>query len=81
MLSKRLSQLENVEIIWRIKSSVKIAEGMTRIISTINNLIQLSHRHSFQNKLYNSDAMDKIHKIIGNGKVNKFLMNIYDEDL
>ena len=81
MLSKRLSQLGNVEIICRIKSPVKIAEGLTKIISTIKDLIKLSHRHNIENKLYNSHAMDKIYKIIGDVRVAKFLLNIYDEDL
>ena len=49
MLSKRLSQLENVEIIWRIKSPVKIAERLTETISTIKDLNQLSHRHNNEN--------------------------------
>ena len=81
MLSKRLSQLENVEIIWRIKSPGKIAEGLTETISTIKDLNQLSHRRNNENKSYNSDSMEKIYKINGDGRVTIFLMNIYDEDL
>ena len=81
MLSKRLSQLENVEIIWRIKSPGKIAEGLTETISTIKDLNQLSHRHNNENKSYNSDSTEKIYKINGDGRVTIFLMNIYDEDL
>ena len=60
MLSKRLSQLENAKVIWRKKSPVKIAEGLTKIISTMKDLIQLSHRYNNENKLYNSGVIDKI---------------------
>lgn len=48
-----------------IKSPVKIAEELTKINSTIKDLIQLSHRHNIENKLYNRDVIDKIYKIIG----------------
>ena len=65
MLSKRLPQLENVEMFWTIKSLVKIADGLTKILSTLKDFIELSHRHKIENKLYNSDAMGKIYKIIG----------------
>ena len=65
MLSKKLSQLENIEMIWSINSLVKIADGLTEILSTIKDLIELSHRHKIENKLYNSDAIEKIYKIIG----------------
>ena len=75
MLSKRLSQLENVEMIQRTKSPVKIAEGLTKIISTIKDLIQLFDKCNIENKLYNSDATDKIYKITGDGRVTKFLIN------
>ena len=75
MLSKRLSQLENVEMIQRTKSPVKIAEGLTKIISTIKDLIQLFDKCNIENKLYNSDATDKIYKITGDGRVTKFLID------
>ena len=54
---------------------------MTKIISTIKDLIQLSHRHNIKNKLCSRDAIYKIHKINGDGRITKLLMNIYDEDL
>ena len=44
MLSKRLTELENLKPIWKIKSSAKIAQRLRKIISTIKDLIQLSHR-------------------------------------
>ena len=59
VLSKRLSRLENVETIWRIKSPVLLAEGLTKIISTIKDLIQLSHRHNIAIELYSSGAVER----------------------
>ena len=57
---KELTELENLEPIWKIKSPAKIAESLTKIISTIKDFMQLSHRHNIETKLYNSDALDKI---------------------
>ena len=62
ILSKRLTELENLEPIWKIKSPAKIAESLAKIISTIKDLMELSHRHDIELKLYNSDALDKIYK-------------------
>ena len=51
MLSKKSTELENLELIWKIKSPAKIAESLTKIISTIKDLLQLSHRHDTEPKL------------------------------
>ena len=63
MLSKKLSQLENLEIIWSVKLSIKILKELTTIIGTIKDLIQLSHRHNIETKLYNTDSIDKIYSM------------------
>ena len=81
MLSKKLTELENLAPIWKIKSPAKIAESLTKIISTIKDLIQLSYRHNTEHKLYNSDALDKIYKLMGDGRMTKWLSSIYDEDI
>ena len=81
MLSKRLTELENLEAIWKIKSAAKIAESLTRIINFIKDLMQLSHRHDIEPKLYNSDALDEIYKLMGDGQMTKWLSSIYDENI
>ena len=65
ILSKRLTALENLELIWKIKSPAKIAESLTKIISLIKDLMQLSYRHDIEPKLHNNDALDKIYKLTG----------------
>ena len=78
---KELTELENLEAIWKIKSPAKIAESLIKIISTIEDLMQLSHRHDIESRLCNSDALDKIYKLIGDGRITKWLSSIYDEDI
>ena len=43
--------------------------------------MQLSHRHYIEPKHYNSDALDKIYKLMGDGRMKKWLSSIYDEDI
>ena len=57
VLSKKSTELENLEPIWKIKSPAKIAESLTKIISTMKDLMQLSHRHDIEPKLYNNHAL------------------------
>ena len=80
-LSKRLNELENLQPIWKIKSPTKIAESLTKIISTIKDLMQLSQRHDIESRLCNSVALDKIYKLIGDGRMTKWFSSIYDEDI
>ena len=47
----------------------------------MKDLMQLSHRHAIEPKLYNSDALDKIHKLMGDGQMTKWISSIYDEDM
>ena len=81
MLSKRLTELENLEPIWKIKPPAKIAEILAKIISTIKDLMQLSHRHDIELKLHNSDAFDKVYKLIGDGRMIKWFSVTYDENI
>ena len=69
MLSRKLTELDNLEPIWEIKSPAKIAESLTKIISTTKDLMQLSY--DIEPKLYNSDALDKMYKLMGDGRVTK----------
>ena len=43
--------------------------------------MQLSHRHDIEPKLYNSDALDKINKLMGDRLKTKWLSHIYDENI
>ena len=68
-------------MIHRIKSPVKFAEKLTKITSTIKGLVKLSYRNNIKNKLRDSDITDKLYQIIGEERLTKFLINIYDQDL
>ena len=50
-------------------------------MSTIKDLMQHSHRYDIEPKLYNSDALDQIYKLMGHGLMSKWISSIYDEDI
>ena len=81
MRSKKLTELENLEPICKIKLPAKISESLTKIISAIKDLMQLSHRPDIESKLYTSDALDKTYKLMGDRWTTKWLSSIYDGDI
>ena len=72
MLWNRLTELQNnLEKIWKIKSPEKIAESLEKIISTIKDFCSSPAGTKIESKLYNSDALGKIPKLMGNGSITK----------
>ena len=72
MLWNRLTELQNnLEKIWKIKSQEKIAESLEKIISTIKDFCSSPAGTKIESKLYSSDALGKISKLIGDGSMTK----------
>ena len=82
MLWNRLTELQNnLEKIWKIKSPEKIAESLEKIISTIKDFCSSPAGTKIESKLYNSDALGKISKLMEDGSLTKWLSSIYDEHI
>ena len=81
MLSKKIELLRTVDTIWKSKDSEKISDALARIISIIRDLMKLSERHNIEGRLYNSDAIDRIYKILGDSRVTRWLTSICDVTL
>jgi len=81
MLSKKISSLHNLEMIWKLKDDSKIAESLSRIISIIKDLLELSKKHNIQEKLFHGDALQKVYKLIGDKRVTKWLDISCEENL
>jgi len=81
MLMKKLSQLNNFDLFPKFKDQEKLAENLSKIISLIKDLINLSKKHNIEQKLYNGDALEKIFKLIGDARVTRWLSSICDEDI
>ena len=79
LLSRKLSQLNNYESLWKIRDPEKIADGLSKVIAVMKDLLQLSKKHSIENKLFNGDALERIFKLLGDFRTTRWLTNICDE--
>ena len=78
MLSKKLSELKNIEGTWKLKDPSKVAEALTRIINIMKDLMKLASKHKIEGRLYHSDALDKIYNLLGDNRVTRWLSSSYD---
>jgi len=62
---KKLSQLNDIESLWKNRDPEKIADGLSKIVSVIKDLVSTSKTHKIENKLYNGDALERIFKLLG----------------
>ena len=81
MLSKKLAEINNSDVLWKVKTPAKIVEGLSKIINLMKDLVELSKFHNIENKLYNGDAIEKIYKLLGDSRVTRWLSSSCDENL
>ena len=60
MLSKKIAEINNIDVLWKIKTPSKIVEGLSKVINLMKDLMELSKFHNIEDKLYNGDAIEKI---------------------
>ena len=73
MLSKKLNVLNKFEVIWKMKDSQKISEGLSKIINLMKDLMSLCVKHDIEQNLYHSDGLEKIYKLLGDSRVIRWL--------
>ena len=81
MLSKKLAEINNIDVLWKVKTPAKIVEGLSKVINLMKDLMELSKFHNIENKLYNGDAIEKIYKLLGDSRVTRWLSSSCDENL
>ena len=42
MLSKKLAEINNIDVLWKVKTPGKIVEGLSKVINLMKDLIELS---------------------------------------
>ena len=65
LLQKKLGNLNDLESLNRSKDPEKVGFWISKIITTMKDLAQLAESHGIEGMLYNSDAIDKVLKLIG----------------
>ena len=73
MLSKKLSQFNEIEHIGRTKDNNKTIDVISKIVNVMKDLMQLSKRHNIENNLYYGDGLEKIYRLMGDGRINRWL--------
>ena len=81
MLSKKLAEINNIEVLWKVKTPANIVEGLSKVINLMKDLMELSKFHNIENKLYSGDAIEKIYKLLGVSRVTRWLSSSCDENL
>ena len=81
MLSKKLAEINNIDVLWKVKTPAKIAEGLSKVINLMKDLMELSKFHNIENKLYNGDAIERIYKLLGDSRITRWLSSSCDENL
>ena len=51
------------------------------LINAITDLTKLAKKHDIEAKLYNGEGLDVIYYLMGDNRVTRWLMSIYDENL
>lgn len=78
LLSRKLSQLDNIETSGKSKEE-KLITKYSRIICVMKDLIKLATKHGIERNLFYGGATEKIYKIMGDPLVNKWLDLMCDD--
>ena len=81
MLMKKMKQSETMGPLYRIKDSEKAKNLLSKVINVIEELIKLGKDHQMEEKLYKTDAIYSIYKILGDSRTTRFLDITCDENL
>ena len=64
-----------------MKDAEKTVEALSKLINTMKDLVKISIKHKIVLKLYNDDALERIYKMMGDGRIRRWLTSICDEEL
>ncbi len=73
MLAKKINELSNIECISKIKDTSKVIDALSSIINLMKDLLQLSKRHKIENHLFYGDGFDRIYRMMGESRLNRWL--------
>ena len=73
MLTKKVNKLNDINLNPRQKDSAKLANGFSKLINAMKDILHLATTHSLQSHLFYGDTFDKIYRLMGEGRLRKFL--------
>ena len=76
LLKRELSQIGNISQLWKIRDQQKLVDALTKIINLMRELYQLAEQHNIKSRLYSGDRLERIHQMIGDNLVTRWLSTI-----
>ena len=80
MLSKKMTEFGSIGDLFKQRDPSKTAEGLSKIINLMRDLIQLVKRHNIENNLYYGGAIDNVYHLMGNNRLDRWLTDKKAED-
>ena len=81
MLTKKLSQINKTESLSKAKDPEKLTFMLSKLINCIKDLMKIASDHKIENRLYYGDGLEKIYKLMGDGRMTRCLATISDQTL
>ena len=80
MLDKKLQQFEKLNLTLKSKNHEKTIESLGELISLIKDTMKLAKLHKVEGRLYYSNSLEKLCKLIGEHRQNRWLSSTCDEE-
>ena len=74
LLQNKISNLDRVDCLDKIKGDEKIGNAIAKIINTMTELSDLAQKYNLENKLYIGGGLEKIFSLIGEDRERKFFI-------
>jgi len=80
MLIKRFNQLEKLHLMLKTRDNEKIIEAINEVVCLMKDLMSLAKKHSIEARLYNSNGLEKVYKLIGENRTTRWLSISCEEE-
>jgi hypothetical protein len=81
MLSKKLSNLGQTNLLYKTNDPEKLIDSISRVISSMRDLIKLAKDHKVEQQLYFGDGIERIYRILGDSRLTRWFADISEKDL
>ena len=81
LLERKLDEVNNINQIWRSNNPEKIMDGLSKIITIMKDLVSLSKQHHIESKLFHGNGLERIYKLLGDGRETRWISISCDDNL
>ena len=81
LLNNKLSAVTKNASSLKAKDPEQLKGGLIMVINAMNDLIELAVKHNIEKTLYYGPGLNIIYKVLGEGRLHRWLTSIVDEDL